>query len=337
MRRSSRDIPGLAAGAAFMTNAEILGTLPRKSALIIGDICLDRWCTYDPAEAEPSRETGLPRVAVVKTVVTPGAGGTVASNAIALGFGRVAVLGAVGNDGFGYELKQALQSGGIESALVESNEISTFTYTKLINAHTGEEDLPRIDFIRTIDMSASVDDAVLAKLDGLASQFDAILVSDQAETSAGGVISARIRDRLAEWARKRPQLVIWVDSRRRPHLYRNVMVKVNQDEAAAISADLEKWRNEANLPLLCVTHGPEGALVVTSNANSFVKTKPIAHPIDICGAGDSFSAGAVAALVAGASPIEAAALGNRVASITVMKPGTGTASPAEVLEARTYD
>ncbi len=311
-----------------MTYSEILAALPNKSALVVGDICLDRWCTYDPKEAEPSRETGLPRVGVVETIVTPGAGGTVANNAVALGFGRVAVLGATGDDGFAYELRGALERNKIESALVGSSLISTFTYTKLINAETGEEDLPRIDFIRTTDMPESVDAAVLARLDQIWREFDAIFVSDQAETAAGGVISSRIRDRLCELGQER---LVWVDSRRRPHLFRNVMVKVNEDEAMAISADWAKWRNEANLPLLFITKGAEGVSVISPSNTKFVKTKPISNPVDICGAGDSFSAGAVAALVTGASPVEAADLGNRVASITVMKRGTGTASPAEIL------
>ena len=32
-----------------MTTAEILAEFPKLSALVVGDICLDRWCTYDPA------------------------------------------------------------------------------------------------------------------------------------------------------------------------------------------------------------------------------------------------------------------------------------------------
>src|SRR5207253_11338742 len=53
--------------------------IPNLRALVVGDVCLDRWCRYDPALSEPSRETGLPRVAVVSTEVTPGAAGTVRS------------------------------------------------------------------------------------------------------------------------------------------------------------------------------------------------------------------------------------------------------------------
>jgi hypothetical protein len=57
------------------------------------------------------------------------------------------------------------------------------------------------------------------------------------------------------------------------------------------------------------------------------------NPVDICGAGDSFSAGASLALRVTGSPAEAARFGNLVASITIMKKGTGTASPEEVLAA----
>jgi sugar/nucleoside kinase (ribokinase family) len=64
-----------------------------------------------------------------------------------------------------------------------------------------------------------------------------------------------------------------------------------------------------------------------------VPTKNVAHPVDICGAGDSFSAGAALALSITNSPDEALRFGNMVASITIMKKGTGIATPAEVLMA----
>src|SRR5262245_9726089 len=94
-------------GAGAMTTGEILSVFPRLRALVVGDVCLDRWCRYDPDLGDPSRETGIPRVGVVSTEVTPGAAGTVANNLAALG-AQVSVLGAVGVDGFGFELERAL-------------------------------------------------------------------------------------------------------------------------------------------------------------------------------------------------------------------------------------
>ena len=91
----------------------------------------------------------------ISTDVTPGAGGTVANNLAALGIGRAAVLGVIGDDGFAHELTRALNTRDIlTDLLVRSNEVSTFTYMKLINASTGIEDLPRVDFINTQPLPA---------------------------------------------------------------------------------------------------------------------------------------------------------------------------------------
>ncbi|MDP6053563.1 MAG: PfkB family carbohydrate kinase [Candidatus Latescibacteria bacterium] len=56
-------------------------------------------------------------------------------------------------------------------------------------------------------------------------------------------------------------------------------------------------------------------------------------PTDPVGAGDSTTAGIIAALCAGASYAEAGLIGNLIASITVQQLGaTGTASPEQVRE-----
>ncbi len=318
----------------------ILAALPRLSALVIGDICLDRWCTYDPATSEPSRETGIPRIGVVSTVVTPGAGGTVANNLAALGVGRVAVLGMVGDDGFGYELRQALAARNIDSSfLVNAPERQTFTYTKLLNLTNAEEDQPRIDFISTDDVPPAVEEALLARVREAWPAFDVILVSDQAETERGGVVTARMRALIAELAAAHPEKVVWVDSRLRPEHFRGVIVKPNQREAEEACArvfgatDFRRLRQHIQAPLLLVTHGPDGVLLLQQGREDvWVRTRPVAQPVDICGAGDSFSAGAAMAFAVTADAAHAAAFGNLVASITIMKKGTGTASPDEVRE-----
>jgi rfaE bifunctional protein kinase chain/domain len=323
-----------------MTAAEILEQLPKMSVLVVGDICLDRWCTYDPATAEPSRETGLPRVGVVSTEVTPGAGGTVANNLRALGVERVAVAGVVGDDGFGWELVDALNRRGISAELcVKSRSISTFTYTKLINLETGVEDLPRIDFINTRALPGEIESQVHDNLQLFARAFDIIMVSDQAETDEGGVVTAKLRSALSALALEEPGRIIWVDSRMRPELFRNVILKPNAEEADAASqrvcgrADYSALQKHTNAPFLIVTRGADGAVVVESDGETRVPTRRVGQPVDICGAGDSFSAAAALALAVTGSPLSAARFGNLVSSVTIMKKGTGTASPAEVLAA----
>jgi rfaE bifunctional protein kinase chain/domain len=320
--------------------AEILGAFPRYSALVVGDICLDRWCTYDPATAEPSHETGIPRIGVVSTEVAPGGGGNVANNLASLGIGRAAVLGVLGDDGFAHELMRSLNVRGISTdLLVRSGKVPTFTYTKLINVATGVEDLPRVDFINSHPLPDAVEREVIEYLREFAASFDIIFVSDQAETRRGGVVTAAVRALLEEIAQADTKKIVWVDSRIRVERFRNMILKPNEGEASAASiglfgeVDYQRLRTHANSKLVFVTKGSEGVVVVEEGAQSVVPALPVGDPVDVSGAGDSFSAGAALALAITGSATDAARFGNLVASITVKKRGTGAASPEEVLAA----
>ncbi len=321
-----------------MTAREFLAALPHRSALVVGDICLDRWCRYDPDASEPSRETGIPRVAVVSTEVTAGAGGTIANNLVALGVSRVCLLGVVGNDGFGHELIGDLDRRGISPALiVPVPGWPTFTYTKLINGKTGVEDLPRVDFISQRALTPMIEDSILAHLRDFAPEFDAIFVSDQAETGQTAVVTPRVRHLLGELCAAHPKRVFWIDSRQRIGQFRYAVLKPNEQEANAACMglfgriDYRALREHTHAKSLIVTLGERGALVVDSGGETLVEGLHRPAPVDICGAGDSFSAAAGMALAAGAPAVEAARFGNLAASVTIMKRGTGTVSPEELL------
>lgn len=315
-----------------------LAGLDRLRALVVGDICLDRWCTYDRRLAAPSRETGLTNIPVVSLECTPGGGGGVASNLAALGLARVAVLGVAGEDGHGYELLRALDERGIDAGgLIQSPEVSTFTYSKLIDVETGVEDLPRVDFVEAKPLPAALAERIADQVIATASEFDVILGADQAETEVGGVFTDTVRRAFAEIGRRDPGRVILVDSRIRAERFRRVTVKINRAEADAASlrafgtVDYRRLRERIGGPRLFVTDGPHGVWIEDDGRGAIhVPTRPIENPTDICGAGDSFSAGVACALALGASAEEAARLGHLMAGITVMKRGTGTASRQEV-------
>jgi rfaE bifunctional protein kinase chain/domain len=320
-----------------MTALQILDGIRHLNILVVGDICLDRWCWYDPATSEPSRETGIPRLGVVRSELTPGAGGTIANNLVALGAGKVTVLGVVGEDGFGWELLRALGSRNIApDLLIVTAAVNTFTYTKLLNAETGEEDRPRVDFINTEPLPGDVEKQMIGRLQDSFPTADVIVVSDQAETSAGGVITPRVRERVNQLAAAFPDKVVWVDSRMRSEFFRSVVLKPNESEAAEAckrsfgGVDLQRLFNECELRSLIVTHGGSGAEVINESGSHWVPGRKV-NAIDVCGAGDSFSAGAACALSLSGADTEAAWFGNLVASITVTKKGTGTASREEVL------
>jgi sugar/nucleoside kinase (ribokinase family) len=88
----------------------------------------------------------------------------------------------------------------------------------------------------------------------------------------------------------------------------------------------------ANRPVF-LTAGEQGlSVIVPENRKpAIVPAYPVQGPIDICGAGDSCSAGLICAMISGATHAEAAAFGNLIASITIQQIGTtGTATPRQV-------
>ena len=115
-----------------------------------------------------------------------------------------------------------------------------------------------------------------------------------------------------------------------------MIVKPNHHEAEAACArlgfapDYRRLRAHVAAPVLLVTHGPRGVLLINGAEERWVHTRPVESPVDICGAGDSFSAGSALAMRVTRDAEAAARFGNLVASITIMKKGTGTASPKEV-------
>src|SRR4051794_23395833 len=109
----------------MLSSALIEQVLSRASGLavgVLGDLFLDRYLDLDAALTEPSIETGLDAYQVVRVRSYPGAAGTVLNNLVALGVGRVVPVAVIGDDGEGYELRQALarvpavDAAGVRSA-----------------------------------------------------------------------------------------------------------------------------------------------------------------------------------------------------------------------------
>ena len=192
---------------------------------------------------------------------------------------------------------------------------------------------------------SQIEDAIVASIDALLPEVDALVVMDQVEEADCGAVTARIRRVIAERAAEYPNVVFWADSRLRIREFRGVTIKPNQFEAMGrenpppgetvdldeLCRSVESLVKENNVAV-CATRGEEG-MFVSHPEPTLVAGVRVDGPIDPTGAGDSATAGAVLALTAGASLPEAALVGNLVASVTVTQLATtGTASPEQLFE-----
>jgi bifunctional ADP-heptose synthase (sugar kinase/adenylyltransferase) len=338
----------------------VLTTIPNRTVGLLGDLFLDRYLDIDPALDEPSIETGLTAYQVTRVRSYPGALGTVLNNLSALGVGRIYPIAVIGDDGEGYELRQALtRLPGVEfGGLVTAPDRRTPTYTKPMR---GSEELNRLDIKNRTPTPTAWEDMVLDLLAEAWPQLDALIVLDQVSEEACGVVTKHVREQLAEFGAQWPDKFVLADSRERIGLFRNVCVKPNRDELRRcleepllsdgvqhVSALTGRSYEDAEFLLLVGglmyktgrivfgTDGVNGIMLKPDVQNLYT---PIIHvpayrvtgPIDTVGAGDSCSAGIACGMVAGLTPEQAAAFGNLVASITIQQIGTtGTASPDQV-------
>ncbi len=319
----------------------------RLRVAVVGDFFLDKYLDVDPRLAETSLETAKTANQVVRIRCSPGAAGTVVCNLAALRAGVLHAVGFSGDDGESYELRKGLAHLGCTTDhLHYAPDRMTPTYLKPRDCTDpslqGEHE--RYDTKNRQPTPAEVEDRIIQSIETLLPSLDALIVMDQVEEEDCGVVTARIRDALAQWPKAWPKVVFWADSRRRIRRFRNVIIKPNQFEAVdrenplpddTVDPDeLEKalglLRRQIGAPIVA-TRGAAG-MVVTDPELTIVPGVRVEGPTDPTGAGDSATSGCVLALAAGAPLPEAALLGNLVASITVQQLATtGTARPEELL------
>jgi bifunctional ADP-heptose synthase (sugar kinase/adenylyltransferase) len=270
----------------------------------------------------------------------------VTSNLRALGV-QVTALGVIGDDGQGYELKSALIASGVEvGPLVERTDLFTPTYTKpMVRESDGREhEIQRLDIKNRSPLLADVETAIIERLQATVPRVHGVVVADQVEEPDCGVITGRVRTAIGNLAQRHPDVIFAADSRTRIGLFQHVVLMPNAQEA--VQAVRLGWTGAVDLDLarkcgaelsrrtgrpVFLTLGEQGMLVLTESGAEHVPGVPVSGEIDIVGAGDSAMAGVVSALGGGASPGEAALVGNLVASITVQQIGTtGTATPEQV-------
>jgi rfaE bifunctional protein kinase chain/domain len=329
----------------------ILSALPRLTIGLVGDLFLDRYLDLDPDLVETSIETGLEAYQITRVRNHPGALGTVMNNLAALGVGRLVPVTLLGDDGQAYDLINELRRLPVDCGhILKDAARLTPTYTKPMrrDARGVWRELNRLDLRNQAPPCREMEARLIEHLAEVFPHVDGLVVLDQVNEEDWGVVTAAVREQLASLCQAHPEKFVLIDSRQRIGRFGFGLLKPNVAEclralgrdAEAIADDMAFAQQAAlalsrhtGRPLFC-TVGERGILAVGFGEQPVVHVPgyPVSGPVDIVGAGDSATAGIVSALLAGASAIEAAAMGNLVASITVQQLGvTGTASPEQVL------
>ena len=328
---------------------ELTARYSKLRVAVLGDFCLDRYLEIDPAKGEMSIETGLPVHNVIRVRAQPGAAGTILNNLVALGVGTLHPIGFCGVDGEGFELRHALGSmAGVRlDSFVEAEDRRTFTYCKPLVIAEGQppRELSRLDTKNWSATPEAVEGRIIANLEALAGEVDAMIVLDQVDHPGTGVVTGAVLEAVGRLRGRCPSLWIMADSRRGLGGYPAVCFKMNRLELAKLmgretnanSGQVGEWaldlarRQERHV---FVTLSEEGLLGAAPGGECVqVPTWPLRGEIDIVGAGDAVTANLTAAFGAGSDLREALQMANAAASIVIHQLGTtGTASVGQLRE-----
>ncbi|MFN8065767.1 MAG: D-glycero-beta-D-manno-heptose-7-phosphate kinase [Vicinamibacterales bacterium] len=311
----------------------ILGRMPSRKVLVVGDVMLDRFIVGSVTRISP--EAPVPVVKFESEHVRLGGAANVAHNIRALG-AHVALVGVVGADAAAARVRQQLEDAGLSGdGLVEDASRPTVEKVRIIAGRNQQ--VARIDYEDDRDVAGDAASRLIAAVERLGGDVDALLVSDYLK----GVVTKALMARLiALKAHGRPLLV----DPKIPHLdcYAGAtLVTPNNHEAEVAThrvirtdddaRDAAKdFRARAGCEAVLITRGEHG-MWLSSDALEGAVTATAREVADVTGAGDTVVATLTLALASGASLAEAAVLANHAAGIVVGKFGPATVSPHELL------
>ncbi len=294
--------------------------------LVAGDVMFDRYWHGSTSRISP--EAPVPVVRIGNEEGRPGGAGNVAANIANLG-ARATVIGATGRDHAAGQLRDVLTAAGVRCDFLQVDGMETTTKLRVISRH---QQLIRIDFEADgspVD-AAAFNGKVIAALQG----HDVLVLSDYAKGALGDPQA------LINAARK-AGIPVLVDPKGRDYVrYRGAtlltpnlgefeaIVGACSDEATLVAKG-QQLRADLELDALLVTRSEHGMTLITAHDVHHLPAQAL-EVFDVTGAGDTAIAVLAAALAAGSSLPDAAALGNFAAGLVVAKLGAASVTPAEL-------
>lgn len=309
-------------------------------AVVWGDFVVDEYWRCHSGRV--SREAPVLVLEYQSRAIQGGGAANAALNLATLG-AEVAVVGWVGADDAGRELRALLDEAGIDtSELLEHDRAATVVKTRIVagSTHTARQQVVRVDRGAAFALDAGARAALAAALRRASRGATAIVLSDYGYDS---VTPELARVPVRRWRAR--GVTVGLDARYRLARYRGVSLATpNEGEAAAAAGraidderDLERAAGELRRTMrarhLVITRGRDGLTLWNGSHAASLAAWGGEEAVDVTGAGDAVVATATLALAAGADALAAAALANVAGSVAVSRRGAVAVTARELTRA----
>ena len=316
-----------AKGCGVSVYWDIVKRFSKARVVVVGDLILDR---YIFGEAERiSREAPVPVVRVERVEERLGGAGSVLANVVRMG-AKASVVGVVGADEEGRVLRRLIGELGADMYLIEDCERPTTVKTRVI---ARGQHVVRIDREERDEVRGEAESWILDYVMGEAMRCDVVIVSDYAK----GAITRKIMRYLSINGGEK----VVVDPKpAHAGYYEGVMFMTpNAREALEMTGcgTVEEAGRKLMDAVICgvaITRGNEGvSLFVRGSPPVHIPAIGVREVYDVTGAGDAFVAAFSLAIAVGATPRQAAVIGNLAGGIEVSKLGAIPVTQEELLRA----
>lgn len=311
----------------------LVDQIKRKRILVIGDVMLDEY--YIGKVDRISPEAPVPIFLQSDSRYTLGGAANVAVN-LSANNQEVSVMAIIGKDPSGKILLDLLRSNSIDTKLLLETDRPTCTKCRLLAGNSQQ--VLRIDFEDSTDISNDIQNDLLKKFKNRIKDYDLIIISDYMK----GLLTYEFTQSIIKEA-NRNDIKILVDVKdKRCHKYDGAfLIKPNKKElnmltGKSLSTDEDIVNASRELCNICrskfvlTTCGAQGMLLVGKNGE-YKKLKTTAQEVfDVTGAGDTVIAYLGMCVANGLTIEEAMSISNCAAGVQVSKVGTSTVSIQEV-------
>ena len=319
---------------------EILSRAKTKRILVIGDLMLDEFVWGKVGRISP--EAPVPVVEVTGESFYPGGAANVARNLREF-IGSVAVIGMIGADRGGRQLRELLAEQKIDTAdAVEDGSFPTIVKTRII---ARNQQIVRVDREQLRSPTPAHVSIIVRNVRRRLPKTDAIIFEDYGK----GFLGAELVRQVCVEALAGGKVVTGDPNPHHPIDWDNVTaVKPNRNEAF-LAAGLP-WSDPVDPPakdtallktgeillgkwqtkLLLITLGEQGMMLFERGKKPHHIPTKARQVFDVSGAGDTAIALFTLALCCEATPAEAADIANHASAVVVAKLGTATVTPAEL-------